>query len=212
MLLRPWWEYILWNVAAAPERAQAIAAQPWLASPPSQRLDSQPSGTVLPDTTKQCTYWYDDVSKADTCASIEAAWACPTRTLYLEPFCQGGLQRHQGWLFIHNGVSTSTSSSTPTTPPPPLHVPSPHHGRQGRHVRQGGEQAGYYYCVAADGVAPTSTTSSSSPQPTGPPGPSPTQDGLVASCARFYLAVKGDTCGTILRKYGTFYGRFKQDL
>ncbi|ATY61439.1 hypothetical protein A9K55_009069 [Cordyceps militaris] len=184
-----------------------------------QRLDSQPSGTVPPDTTKQCTYWYDDVSKADTCASIEAAWATAvfltvfvTQNPSVKEDCSGIKVGSSYCVEANNGVSTSTSSSTHTTPPPPLHVPSPHHGRQGRHMRQGGEQASYYYCVAADGVAPTSTTSSSSPQPTGPPGPSPTQDGLVASCARFYLAVKGDTCGTILRKYGTFYGRFKQDL
>lgn len=61
--------------------------------------------------------------------------------------------------------------------------------------------ASYYYCVAVDGATPTST---SSPSPTGSPGPSPTQDGLIAPCQRCYLAEKGDTCGKIVDKYGSF--------
>lgn len=45
---------------------------------------------------------------------------------------------------------------------------------------------------------PPSTTTTS----TG--GPSPTQDGLISTCSRFYQAVAGDTCNKIAATYGTF--------
>lgn len=51
----------------------------------------------------------------------------------------------------------------------------------------------------------TPTTSPTiTPTPTGTPKPSPTQDGLTASCVRFYKAKTGDTCDDIVSSYGTF--------
>ncbi|KAI0487065.1 hypothetical protein F4859DRAFT_510848 [Xylaria cf. heliscus] len=63
--------------------------------------------------------------------------------------------------------------------------------------------AATYYCVGIPGTPttrPTTTTSTT----TGTPKPSPTQDGLISSCVRFYKAVSGDTCDKIVSKYGTF--------
>ncbi|KAF3389261.1 LysM domain-containing protein [Penicillium rolfsii] len=56
-----------------------------------------------------------------------------------------------------------------------------------------------YYCV---GVPGTPTGNPSTTTPTG--GPSPTQDGIISTCSRFYQAVAGDTCDKIAAKYGTF--------
>ncbi|KAL5316128.1 hypothetical protein ACEPPN_017006 [Leptodophora sp. 'Broadleaf-Isolate-01'] len=61
---------------------------------------------------------------------------------------------------------------------------------------------GYYYCVAVTGT-PTST----SPAVTttaAPAGPSPTQDGIVADCKKYHIAVSGDTCQKIVDTYKTF--------
>ncbi|ETS75314.1 hypothetical protein PFICI_12258 [Pestalotiopsis fici W106-1] len=40
----------------------------------------------------------------------------------------------------------------------------------------------------------TSTTTGSTPTTTGPAKPSPTQDGLIGTCTKFYFAASGDTC------------------
>ncbi|KAI1151806.1 hypothetical protein F4825DRAFT_451089 [Nemania diffusa] len=68
-----------------------------------------------------------------------------------------------------------------------------------------GIKIGNSYCVEVT-RKPTTTTSSttSSPTITGTPKPSPTQDGLIASCTTFYLAASGDTCTKIVNLYGTF--------
>ncbi|EZF35977.1 hypothetical protein H101_00492 [Trichophyton interdigitale H6] len=47
----------------------------------------------------------------------------------------------------------------------------------------------------------SSGTSTASPTATGPPLPSPTQDGLVGNCTKFHRAVNGDTCGKIISRY-----------
>lgn len=39
--------------------------------PPRLRRDFKPGGKVSPDTTNQCTYYYDAKTKDDTCAFIE---------------------------------------------------------------------------------------------------------------------------------------------
>ncbi|EFQ99447.1 LysM domain-containing protein [Nannizzia gypsea CBS 118893] len=89
-----------------------------------------------------------------------------------------------------------------------------------------GIKAGNSYCVDAEKEAPGTSSSSSSapgsttatagttttsgattptqPTPTTNPTPSPTQDGMVNTCAKFYQAVSGDTCDKIVIKYGTF--------
>lgn len=68
-----------------------------------------------------------------------------------------------------------------------------------------GIKVGNSYCVEVT-RKPTTTTSStvSSPVPTGPPKPSPTQVGLIESCTTFYFAVDDDTCDSIVEAYGTF--------
>ncbi|GAM87639.1 hypothetical protein ANO11243_056660 [Dothideomycetidae sp. 11243] len=43
-----------------------------------------------------------------------------------------------------------------------------------------------------------------SPATTTPSGPSPTQNGLVQNCNRFYQVGSGDTCASIQAKYDTF--------
>ena len=60
-----------------------------------------------------------------------------------------------------------------------------------------------YYCVGIPGT-PTTKPTTTKTTPTGTPGPSPTQDGLISTCKTFYLAKKGDTCDSIVKKYGTF--------
>jgi LysM repeat protein len=58
-----------------------------------------------------------------------------------------------------------------------------------------------YYCIGISGTPtappPTSTT-------TGVPKPSPTQDGLINTCSKFYKAVSGDTCQKIVDRERTF--------
>ncbi|RYO89763.1 hypothetical protein DL766_002650 [Monosporascus sp. MC13-8B] len=62
-----------------------------------------------------------------------------------------------------------------------------------------------YYCVGVPGTPTAPPTT-----PTGNPKPSPTQDGLIDTCIRFYLAVAGDTCDKIVKAHGTF--KFDQFL
>ncbi|KAM6540447.1 hypothetical protein FALCPG4_002159 [Fusarium falciforme] len=67
---------------------------------------------------------------------------------------------------------------------------------------------GTYYCVGVPGTPtarPTSTTSTrATTTGTGVVKPSPTQSGLIDTCVRFYEAVQGDTCDTIVAAHGTF--------
>ncbi|KEY65064.1 hypothetical protein S7711_09857 [Stachybotrys chartarum IBT 7711] len=63
-----------------------------------------------------------------------------------------------------------------------------------------------YYCVGIPGT-PTSrpsTTTRTTATTTGVIRPSPTQSGLIESCVAFYMAVSGDTCDSIVARYGTF--------
>lgn len=55
-----------------------------------------------------------------------------------------------------------------------------------------------YYCVGVEGTptAPPTVTA------TGTPKPSPTQDGLIESCVRFYKAVADDSCDAVVAKHG----------
>jgi hypothetical protein len=82
-----------------------------------------------------------------------------------------------------------------------------------------------YYCVGIPGTPTVPITSSTAKAtPTGAPKPSPTQDGLISTCEKFYFAgkqgydtnlameqlltpwslVKDDTCAKIVKKFGTF--------
>ncbi|KAK2746093.1 hypothetical protein FQN57_003433 [Myotisia sp. PD_48] len=63
----------------------------------------------------------------------------------------------------------------------------------------GGFWLGYYYCVGVPGTPTTKPTQS--PTPT---GPSPTQTGIISTCNRYHKAESGDSCSTIVDKYGTF--------
>ncbi|RYO86656.1 hypothetical protein DL764_008976 [Monosporascus ibericus] len=60
-----------------------------------------------------------------------------------------------------------------------------------------------YYCVGVPGT-PTAPPTTTPPTPTGDPKPSPTQDGLIDTCTKFYFAVAGDTCDKIVKAHGTF--------
>ncbi|KAL1617782.1 hypothetical protein SLS54_007561 [Diplodia seriata] len=63
---------------------------------------------------------------------------------------------------------------------------------------------GYYYCVGVPGTPTTKpTTTQTSAMPTAT-GPSPTQDGIISTCTRYYKAVSGDSCSKIASSYGTF--------
>ncbi|KAM5494830.1 hypothetical protein MaudMau93_000128 [Microsporum audouinii] len=74
-----------------------------------------------------------------------------------------------------------------------------------------GLQVGLSVCVEApmESITSSSTSEAStssetsipSPTATGPPLPSPTQDGLVGNCTQFYHAVSGDTCGKIISRH-----------
>lgn len=69
----------------------------------------------------------------------------------------------------------------------------------------GGIWAKTYYCVGIPGTPtapPISTTVA--PSSTAPAKPSPTQEGLIESCTKFYFAVKNDNCANIVKKFGTF--------
>jgi hypothetical protein len=83
-----------------------------------------------------------------------------------------------------------------------------------------------YYCVGIPGTPTAPVTSITvTPTQTGTPKPSPTQDGLISTCQKFYFAgkklatqtsdrkyplifplrlVKDDTCAKVVKKYGTF--------
>jgi LysM repeat protein len=64
---------------------------------------------------------------------------------------------------------------------------------------------GYYYCIGIPNT-PTArpTTIITTTKPATPTGPSPTQDGIISTCARYHKAVSGDTCQKIVDQYGTF--------
>ncbi|EGE01204.1 LysM domain-containing protein [Trichophyton equinum CBS 127.97] len=58
--------------------------------------------------------------------------------------------------------------------------------------------------VTTSSISEASTslgTSTASPTASGPPLPSPTQDGLVGNCTKFHRAVSGDTYGKIISRY-----------
>ncbi|KAK2742841.1 hypothetical protein FQN57_005132, partial [Myotisia sp. PD_48] len=61
---------------------------------------------------------------------------------------------------------------------------------------------GYYYCVGIPGTLTSKPTSTATI--TTPTGPSPTQTGIIKTCNRFYKAVSGDSCSSIVDTYGTF--------
>ncbi|KAF4969333.1 hypothetical protein FSARC_3408 [Fusarium sarcochroum] len=62
-----------------------------------------------------------------------------------------------------------------------------------------------WYCVGVPGTptSPPTKTAETTAKPTGQK-PSPTQEGLIDSCTKFYFAEKGDTCAKIVSKHGTF--------
>jgi LysM repeat protein len=61
-----------------------------------------------------------------------------------------------------------------------------------------------YYCVGIPGTPTARPSSTTRTTTTGVPKPSPTQPGLISSCVRFYKAISGDTCDSIVAKHGTF--------
>lgn len=64
---------------------------------------------------------------------------------------------------------------------------------------------GYYYCVGISGTPTAKPTTSVPPKTTtSPSGPSPTQEGIISTCNRFHQAASGESCSTIVAKYGTF--------
>ncbi|MCJ1468156.1 hypothetical protein MMC07_006784 [Pseudocyphellaria aurata] len=80
-----------------------------------------------------------------------------------------------------------------------------------------GLQNGYSYCVeenfglgpapkatSAPTATPTSSSSRISSTSTISAGPSPTQSGIISTCQNYYKVLKGDSCSTIVDKFGTF--------
>ncbi|KAM5483085.1 hypothetical protein MaudMau93_006483 [Microsporum audouinii] len=76
-----------------------------------------------------------------------------------------------------------------------------------------GIKVGNSYCVEVNNGNPPSSTSvptsttmppTSTMSPAGSPKPSPTQEGLIDTCQRFYKAETGDTCDIIQRKFNIF--------
>jgi LysM repeat protein len=51
--------------------------------------------------------------------------------------------------------------------------------------------------MTATTIKTTSRTTATTPTPTGPGKPSPTQNGLISSCTTFYKANQGDSCWAI---------------
>ncbi|KPM43213.1 hypothetical protein AK830_g3333 [Neonectria ditissima] len=63
--------------------------------------------------------------------------------------------------------------------------------------------AKYYYCVSVPGHKPAKTsTTATSPKPTGPAPLTDTQPGIAESCTTWHVAKKGSQCNTIVAKYG----------
>lgn len=62
---------------------------------------------------------------------------------------------------------------------------------------------GYYYCVGIPGIDPPTTTATGLP-----PGPSPTQPGIVETCDKYHKAVSGDNCADVSAKYGITLDQF----
>ncbi|RPA73864.1 hypothetical protein BJ508DRAFT_333633 [Ascobolus immersus RN42] len=65
--------------------------------------------------------------------------------------------------------------------------------------------ASYFYCVAVPGTPTTPITTTVTTTTSTPTGPSPTQDGIIASCTKYYKAVSGDTCPGIVTKNGNTF-------
>ncbi|KAF9871211.1 hypothetical protein CkaCkLH20_11380 [Colletotrichum karsti] len=76
-----------------------------------------------------------------------------------------------------------------------------------------GIKVGNSYCVEVNyGLprpttkpAPSSTTTTLKPTETGPVKPSPTQEGLIKTCTKFYRAVSGDDCNKITTAQGNVF-------
>lgn len=69
---------------------------------------------------------------------------------------------------------------------------------------------GYYLCVSLVGLEPTPTGGTPTTPTNGIATPSPTQPGMVDNCDAFHLVVDGDTCPTIISKYGISIEQFTQ--
>ncbi|KAH8899923.1 hypothetical protein GQ53DRAFT_790479 [Thozetella sp. PMI_491] len=68
--------------------------------------------------------------------------------------------------------------------------------------------SGYYYCVGTSGSTTVKPSSTASATATGSPKPSPTQDGLSATCNNYYLADGSIFCYDIAAKYGITLDNF----
>ncbi|KAF2012853.1 carbohydrate-binding module family 50 protein [Aaosphaeria arxii CBS 175.79] len=65
-----------------------------------------------------------------------------------------------------------------------------------------------YYCVGIPGGGSITTRPPTPSTSSGPSKPSPTQDGLIATCNKFYFAVAGDTCNKIVSAHGISLSTF----
>ncbi|GAB1211881.1 hypothetical protein ATERTT37_001005 [Aspergillus terreus] len=177
-------------------------------------------GPLDPGTASDCTYYDTALDSIYTCEYFEFNWG-----LSHEDFvsynpsvlddCSGIKVGNSYCVEVNNGqprptTTSSTPTSTATSKPSPtqdglidtctafyLAVA----GDTCDKIVANGIWAKTYYCVGVPGT-PTGNPSTTTTAPTG--GPSPTQDGIIATCSRFYQAVAGDTCDKIAARYGTF--------
>ncbi|KAL8847058.1 MAG: hypothetical protein Q9221_007877 [Calogaya cf. arnoldii] len=180
------------------------------------------SGPVSPDTTFDCTYFYDS-QPGDTCASIAADWGISlqdfnTYNPSVKADCSGLIIGNSYCVEQNYGngpapppttsstttttskLGTATTSPAPTGPTPVQSGIDPQ-CKQYYQVQDGDTCAGivnkYHTFTLTDLLRNTIRWISCM-------RPSPTQSGLVTTCKSFYKVQDGDYCEKIVSSYGTF--------
>ncbi|PSN61474.1 hypothetical protein BS50DRAFT_651682 [Corynespora cassiicola Philippines] len=134
-------------------------------------------------------------------SSTPVATPTPTKTPKPSPVQDGVIDTCTNWYFaVANDDCTKITNKLKTFTVADFIKWNPAVGSACRDL-----WAETWYCVGIPGT-PTApvTTNTPSPTTTGTPKPSPTQEGLIEICEKFYYAVPDDTCAKVTSKFGTF--------
>ncbi|KAH7159574.1 hypothetical protein B0J13DRAFT_642947 [Dactylonectria estremocensis] len=146
------------------------------------RRGSTPSMPISPGTTENCVSWYDNDGAVD-CDMISWSWG-----IELEDFLQwnpsitadcGNFQQDYSYCIEVSDVTTSATSAKPTT-----------------------SHASTTTTKTSATKTTTTGTTTTTKAGNGVETPTPIQPGMVTNCNKFYFVQTGDTCDTLVKKYG----------
>ncbi|RYP67949.1 hypothetical protein DL769_005627 [Monosporascus sp. CRB-8-3] len=177
-------------------------------------------GPVDPGTAPDCTFFDTAYDESYDCQYFEKSWGISHADFVDVKDDYSGIKVGNSYCIEVNygEPRPTTTSAISTVQPTPTEKPKPSPTQGGLidtcnkfyfawNPAVGDDCSGLwaetYYCVAVPG-SPTAPPTTTPPSPTGDLKPSPTQEGLIDTCTKFYLAVAGDTCDKIVKAHGTF--------